>query len=136
MERPEADERPPLARTDSPPVKVLVALFDWEMEPAVMVTPPVEERPAVETPAVKVEVAVPVALIERTVVVPVMTAWPVTERGVPGVVVPMPRLPAESILALSPPAVEKFNVFAPDDHIPVSVSPTKETDGPPTAPRG
>ena len=33
---------------------------------------------------------VEVALNERNVVVPVITAAPVTERGVPGLVVPMP----------------------------------------------
>ena len=63
------------------------------MEPPVMVRPFEEERPAVETPPAKVDVAVLVETMERTVVVPVMTAWPVTERGVPGEVVPMPTKP-------------------------------------------
>ncbi len=66
------------------------------MLPPVIVRPADDERPAVEIPPAKVEEAVEVATIERTVVVPVMTAWPVTDSGVPGVVVPMPMLPVEA----------------------------------------
>ena len=44
------------------------------------------------------------------------------------------KSPSASISSLSVPAVEKFNMFAPLDHIPVSVSPVKLCDGVPTAP--
>ena len=66
------------------------------MEPPVMVRPEADERPPIvetERPPAKVEVAVDVETMERTVVVPVMTALPVTDSGTPGVVLPMPTKP-------------------------------------------
>ena len=88
-----------------PPVKVEVAVDVFEIEPPEMRRPAEEERPAVAMPPVNVEVPVPrtsmvlVATRAVTVVVPEMTALPFTESGVPGVVVPIPRKPLESLIA-------------------------------------
>ena len=54
---------------------------------------------------------------------------------VPGLVVPMPRLPFASILILSDPPVEYARVLAMGDHMPVSVSLLNVNAGEPTDPR-
>ena len=105
---------PPPPETQVPPTEkqpwvMLIPLLNVEeaeeeerIEPPVIVRPCVEERPAVVTPPTNVDDAVEVETMERTVVVPVMTALPVTDSGVPGVLVPMPRLPEKTELPLSP----------------------------------
>ena len=89
---------------DNPPVKEEVAeavMFSIPFErmmPSVIVSPPVEERPAVEMPPVKVEVPVPVTVsvdVEVNGPVfkdPVMMPLPSIERRRAGVVVPLPML--------------------------------------------
>ena len=50
--------------------KVLVAVFDWKIDPPVMVSPLDELRLNADMPPEKVEVAVVVAIMPGTVVVP------------------------------------------------------------------
>ena len=89
---------------DNPPVKEEVAeavMFSIPFErmmPSVIVSPPVEERPAVEMPPVKVEVPVPrtskveVDVIAPAFRAPVMMAAPSMDKRRAGVVVPRPML--------------------------------------------
>ena len=87
------------------------------MFPPVIFNPLVEERPAVVMPPEKVEDAVEVEMILKivevpyTVMGPAMVVEPCTERGVPGVEVPMPK----KLLVVS--TVRKFaesSVVAPE----------------------
>ena len=50
--------------------KVLVAVFDWNIDPPVMVNPLDELMLKLDMPPLKVEVAVVVAIMPGTVVVP------------------------------------------------------------------
>ena len=93
-------EKQPAVRL-RPLSRVEVAPEVSEREPPVSVRPAELARPAVERP-VNVDVAlVLVALKEGAVTRPVNTPAPVTESGVPGVVVPMPKRPPLVIRARS-----------------------------------
>ena len=104
-----------------PPVVSLKSALLYRRSPPVKVSPADDAKPTAEMPPENVEVAVPVTLnaptdrvpvavrfpvvIELgTVSEPMMFALPSTESRIPGVVVPMPTLPEESMVNLSTPS--------------------------------
>ncbi len=98
MVSPSEEARPP---AEIPPVKVEVPAEDEVITPPVRVRPFVEASPPVltESPPVKDEVAAPskvkveVPIKGPTLKVPVKMPSPSTERGLAGLVVPMPTFP-------------------------------------------
>ena len=107
------------------------AVEEMMSEPPVMVRPLDEDKPAVDAPPVKDEVAAPVTAMRgvimeevaespETVVEPVMETSPETAKVVPGVVVPMPTLPdvfsitSRSVLIVSPPEIVEVEELVTD----------------------
>src|SRR3989344_2839924 len=101
-------------------------MFVAKSAPPVSVTPFEDASPPVETPPVKVEVAEVVAEINGTinpVYIVEVGAWKFptdwTDRIEPGVVVPMPRLPAlvsrifSRVLALNARSLPEFVPYTP-----------------------
>jgi len=105
--RPLDENNPPCPSRTVPLEKVLVALFCWKSDPPVMVRPAADKSPALALiPPAKVEVPVVdcrsiwPALITVDVAspVPVRMNLPATASWDPGLVVPMPSLPWESMM--------------------------------------
>ena len=86
---------------------VLVPADEFTNDPPVTEMPFDEESPPVAIPPVNVELAVEVEMILRIVEVPyavrdpAMVVLPCTERRVPGVLVPIPRLVPSKVRLLA-----------------------------------
>ena len=107
MVSPFDENNPPCPKRTVPLEKVLVAVFCWKSDPPVMVSPlPESNPPAALNPPAKVEVPVVdcrsiwPALITVDVAspVPVKINLPATASWDPGLVVPIPTLPCESMM--------------------------------------